>query len=363
MRYRCGALEMLARPILAFPAIALLAAGPLDCVRSHSADVPQRGWMLYDRMCAVCHGRDGTGYAADQAPALANREFLAAASDAYVRSAITHGRSGTTMSAWGTDRGGPLREADVNAILSFMRTWARGKRASLDEGPVTGSAEHGAAIYARECVQCHGVRGAGGPYEHIGGPEVLLDATSGYLRYAVRRGRPGTVMPAFESRLGPDGVEDVVALLRSWQPSSAPAAAQLPPAHLPPLPLGPVPLNPSGPEPVGFHGGGAPTPADVIKAQLDRRARMALLDARAPSDYVRDHIAGAVSVPFYDPSPYLAALPRDAWLVCYCACPHAESGQLASKLMAKGFAKVTVLDEGLGVWRSRKYPTRGGIDP
>ena len=90
---------------------------------------------------------------------------------------------------------------------------------------------------------------------------------------------------------------------------------------------------------------------------------MALLDARAPSDYMNEHIEGAVSVPFYDPDPYFSALPRDAWLVCYCACPHAESGQLAQKLLAAGFTKVTVLDEGLGVWRARKYGTHRGDQP
>jgi cytochrome c oxidase cbb3-type subunit 3/ubiquinol-cytochrome c reductase cytochrome c subunit len=164
--------------------------------------------------------------------------------------------------------------------------------------------------------------------------------------------------------LGEGGIEDVLALLRSWQ--STTPGPRPPPARPPPLPLGPVPLNPRGPEPAGFvaHGTGAGTTrADVIKEQLDRGARMALLDARAPSDYMREHIAGAVSVPFYDPDPYFSALPRDAWLVCYCACPHAESGQLAQKLAAKGFNKVTVLDEGLGVWRMRKYPTQSGVDP
>ena len=90
---------------------------------------------------------------------------------------------------------------------------------------------------------------------------------------------------------------------------------------------------------------------------------MAILDARAPSDYLNEHIKGAVSVPFYDPSPYVDQLPRDAWLVCYCACPHAESGQLARKLVDQGFPKVTVLDEGLGVWRNRKYGTSEGADP
>jgi rhodanese-related sulfurtransferase len=70
-----------------------------------------------------------------------------------------------------------------------------------------------------------------------------------------------------------------------------------------------------------------------------------------------------VSVPFYDPGPYFDKLPKDAWLVCYCACPHAESGQLASKLVQKGFPKVTVLDEGLGVWKSRGFGTSTGLEP
>jgi rhodanese-related sulfurtransferase len=84
---------------------------------------------------------------------------------------------------------------------------------------------------------------------------------------------------------------------------------------------------------------------------------MVLLDARVPSDYEQEHIQGAVSVPFYDPSPYLAALPKSAWMVCYCACPHAESGVLAEKLQAAGFKKVTVLAEGLYGWSGKGYAT------
>jgi hypothetical protein len=43
--------------------------------------------------------------------------------------------------------------------------------------------------------------------------------------------------------------------------------------------------------------------------------------------------------------------------------PHAESGELARKLVEAGFTKVTVLDEGLGVWKQRNYPTRTGDKP
>jgi cytochrome c oxidase cbb3-type subunit 3 len=338
-----------------------LASGTLECGRPQLTAEQSHGQELYVRMCAVCHGRSGAGYVADQAPAIAHPDFLATANDEYLRAAIAIGRGGTTMSAWSSARGGPLSATDVTAVIAYMRTWQRRPQATLDERPVAGDAGRGAAVYQRECMRCHGSNGTGGPQMHIGNPDLLGSATNGFLRAAISGGRPGTAMPSFGGRLGEAGIDDLVTLLRTWQRTSGPQ--RTPPARPPPLPLGPVPLNPHGPEPVGFRAQPATTPADVVKAQLDRGARMGLLDARAPSDYSNEHIAGAVSVPFYDPDPYFDKLPRDAWLVCYCACPHAESGQLASKLAAKGFTKVTVLDEGLGVWRARKYPTRAGADP
>jgi cytochrome c oxidase cbb3-type subunit 3 len=339
-----------------------LASGSLECSAPARSPVAQHGADLYRRMCAVCHGMNGEGYKADQAPAIAHPNFLASVSDPFLREAISNGRGGSTMSAWSTERGGPLSRTDVEAIVGFMHSWEERPRMVLDERPLAGDAQRGAEIYGRECARCHGAHGIGGPNVSIGHPDLLGTSSDGFLRYAIRSGRPGTIMNAFASTLGEQGVEDVVALLRSWQ-SGAGATVRPPPAKPPPIPLGPVPLNPKGPEPEAFRVYPLTTPADVIKHELERGAKMAILDARAPSDYLNDHISGAVSVPFYDPEPYVADLPKDAWLVCYCACPHAESGNLAQKLQTKGFTKVTVLDEGLGVWKRREYGTHKGIDP
>jgi cytochrome c oxidase cbb3-type subunit III len=341
---------------------ACLASGTLECGGVVPSPQARRGEVLYARMCAVCHGPAGHGYAADQAPALANRGLLASASDDFLRNAIGNGRSGTTMSAWLRQRGGPLGVAEIDSVIATLREWQEGPRAVLDERPLAGDAARGAAVFARACARCHGADGTGGPSPHIGNFDFLSSATTGFLRYAIRGGRPGTQMPDFDSTLGDHGVDDVIALLRGWQARGATVAHPAAPRP-PPLPLGPVPLNPRGPEPVSFRAFPLTTTAESIKAQFDRGARMAVLDARAPSDYLNEHIAGAVSVPFYDPDPYLAQLPKDAWLVCYCSCPHAESGTLAQKLQSKGFTKVTVLDEGLGFWKGRKYPTRTGLDP
>jgi cytochrome c oxidase cbb3-type subunit 3/ubiquinol-cytochrome c reductase cytochrome c subunit len=312
-----------------------------------------RGGELYAKMCAVCHGPAGEGYAADQAPRLAQPDFLASVSDDYLREAIANGRRNTTMSAWARLKGGPLKPEDIDAVVLFIRGWQQRPSQRLDEKPLQGDAQKGAEVFAAQCAKCHGERGVGGPQLQVAGAELLGSASNGFLRTATQHGRPGTPMPAFAATLSPQQIDDVIAALRTFQPSNPVGHEAVGP---PPLPLGPVPLNPKGPEPEGFKTYSDMTPADVIHAQLERGARFAILDARAPSDYLHEHITGAVSVPFYDPAPYFSALPKDTWLVCYCGCPHAESGQLAQKLRDQGFKKVAVLDEGLGVWKLRGYP-------
>ncbi len=342
---------------------ATVASGTLECEPGPGTIAQNRGRALYAQMCSVCHGTGREGYKADHAPALGQQDFLASATPEFLTAAIAEGRAGTTMSAWGTKAGGPLSTSDVAAIVDFLRSWQESPSAILDETRGSGSAALGEATYARECAGCHGVSGTGGTYEGIGNPQLLSTASDGFLRHAIRRGRAGTPMPGFRASLGDAAIDDVVALLRHWQraPVQRPAPAR--PAKPPPIPLGPVPLHPRGPEPAKLRASPLYTPGDAIKEELDRGARMAILDARTPSDYAANHIRGAVSVPFYDPDPYFDQLPRDAWLVCYCGCPHAESGQLARKLQAKGFTKVAVLDEGLPYWVRKGYETSQGISP
>jgi cytochrome c oxidase cbb3-type subunit III len=280
-----------------------VAGGSLECSPPKQAWAEHQGAQLYGRMCAVCHDKNGEGYKADQAPAIGKSDYLASASDDFLFKAINDGRPTTTMSAWGFDHGGPLKKGEVEAVIAHLRTFQNDPRLTLDERPRTGDVTRGGNLFARECAKCHGQRGTGGQYLNIGGGSLLASASDGFLRHAILAGRPGTAMPPFDVILGRDGVEDIVALMRDWQ-KTAPTTQRAPPARPPPIPLGPVPLNPKGPEPVGFQAQPQTTKADVIKRELDRGARIALLDARAPSDYTNEHIAGAVSVPFYDPDQY-----------------------------------------------------------
>ena len=90
----------------------------LSCTESSPATPPEprpeTGEEFYALYCALCHGDAGEGYLADNANALSNQNFLRTATDPFLADAIVHGRPGTTMSAWGDVRGGPLRIQDLD---------------------------------------------------------------------------------------------------------------------------------------------------------------------------------------------------------------------------------------------------------
>lgn len=350
------ALRSLVRSCLAGALLASALVAACSSDTTPAASSAEAGATAYARTCALCHGGKGEGYVADNATALNNPTFLATASDEFLRRSIARGRPGTTMSAWDRPHGGPYDDAAIQGIAAFVRSWQTVPSVALSAAPVAGDAARAAPLYASRCASCHGATGFEGPNVRLANAEFLALANDAFLQYAIVKGRPGTAMKAFEGELAAQEVADLVALLRSWAKPIATGDVPIPGT------LGPIVLNPTGPDP-DFVLGNRFTPADVIKRELDRGAAIGFLDARAPSDFVAGHIAGANDVPFYEASQYVFALPKDKWLVSYCACPHAESGVLADTLFANGFTKVTILDEGFFVWRDRGYPVRTGANP
>lgn len=326
-----------------------------------AAALAERGKTLYGRYCYFCHGTQGRGYAADEAPAVGNDDLLAVASDEYLTNAIFKGRPGTTMSSWALIRGGPLGWNDAQAIVSYLRTWQKrpSEAATVDARKIEGDPTRGAATYAAHCASCHGAKGTGGKYNALANPELLASASDGFLATTIERGRASTPMTAFGSKLSKQAIEDVVALLRSWQrpPDEQP--------ELPPKPgaLVSVVMNPRGPQPA-FDAKADFIPADTVKREIvERKATAIIIDARPPSDYARMHVAGSISVPFYQVAEFSKQIPKDRYILTYCACPHAESVKVRDALRALGYTRVAVIDEGMLAWRDRGYPVRGGAKP
>lgn len=311
------------------------------------------GATLYVKLCSQCHGADAKGYKSDHAPSLVNPTFLASATDSFLHRSIAFGRPGTSMAGYSKQVGGPLDDRQIAAITGWLR--AQGTPAQTLPAIGGGDPVKGKALYAETCQKCHGDATTRGEYVHLANPRFLDVATDSFIAYAIVHGRPGTPMEAFGTKLSAAGLASIVAYIRSF---ATPAAPQ----SLPP-PTGKEPLfvNPGGKPPTGFKLTADPgqqpryVSIDQVKKALDAKRKMVIIDARPPSDWMRVHITGAVSIPYHD-MKRLDEIPKDAWIVAYCACPHHLSGIVVDELQKRGYPHAMVLDEGILEWHRRGYP-------
>jgi len=87
---------------------------------------------------------------------------------------------------------------------------------------------------------------------------------------------------------------------------------------------------------------------DALKAAIDA-GTVTVVDALGGDYYAKQHLPGAVA---------LAPGDRDAAIVTYCtgpSCPN--SGQVATRLTALGYANVRKYAEGIEDWTSAALPT------
>lgn len=322
---------------------------------SANAATPLDGAQLYAKYCALCHGRDGQGYAADNAPSLVSPSFLESATDAFIADGIRLGRSGTAMAAYSKERGGPLSDAEIRSIVAFLRSKGPAAKA-LASGTTPGDAKRGAELYGKECVSCHGTEHSRANAIWLFSPELLRTASNGFLRHAITHGRPPTAMQPFGDKLGERGVEDLVAYLTSKAPQTPAAAPKLNLESLKDLPLV---INPDGATPSFTLRANRFVSVDQVKQALDKKQRMIIIDARSPSDFIQSRIPGAISNGYYDREGLDRLKDDGTWIIAYCACPHHASGEVVDELRRRGFKRTAVLDEGILEWQHRGYPIVG----
>lgn len=183
----------------------------------------------------------------------------------------------------------------------------------------------------------------------LANPGFLAVASDAFLQHAILEGRPGTAMASFRDTLGTSEIADLVAYLRSL-------ARPLDATRLP---------RPTGKEPLfAYPRGRAPeftikndrfVGVDQVDRALEQRRKLVIIDARPESEWMTTHITSAVSIPHYQ-LQRLGEIPKDAWVVAYCACPHHLSGVVVDSLRARGYPHAFVLDEGILEWERRGYP-------
>jgi mono/diheme cytochrome c family protein len=188
---------------------AKLTPDELDLLANYVLDpvsVPD-GKPVFDKYCTVCHG--------DRVPT--------AEDYTHARDAIANGGAHKTMPVWGNI----LTPEQLDALVKYTLDVAKGTPIQVGQG-----------LFTRNCVQCHGQFGEGGPnpsrpseiISPISTAEFLKTRDDATLRAIISQGQPNFGMSpfgtAFGGPLSDDEVDSIVAYIRSWEAN--------PPVELPP---------------------------------------------------------------------------------------------------------------------------------
>jgi mono/diheme cytochrome c family protein len=206
---------------------------PKETDRPIPADEVEDFSTLYSTHCAGCHGADGRY---GPAPPHNDPLFLTIVSDDVLRRVITEGRTGTPMTAFAKDRGGPLTPKQIDILAEGIKPrWAaiwfpRGERVQEGREPPpyllssakAGDRKAGQEVFARDCAMCHGESGQGGDDAGpLNDPAFLALVSDQALRRYIITGRPDFGMPNYFDRKDTDltsqEINDLVALLAYWR--------------------------------------------------------------------------------------------------------------------------------------------------
>lgn len=156
------------------------------------------GRIAFNNNCAACHQAGGAG--AKGYPNLADDDWLWGGTAEAIAATISHGiRSSdpdtrqNPMPRFGVD--GLLKRPEIEDVADYVL--------SLSDGRTSEATKRGEAIYAEQCVSCHGERGAGNP--ELGAPRLndpiwLYGGDRASVVTSITNARAG-MMPAWKDRL------------------------------------------------------------------------------------------------------------------------------------------------------------------
>ncbi len=195
---------------------------------------PSGGEDLFAQNCASCHGDLGEGgpnptRAGDIIAPISTAEYLKTRDDRTLQAIIAQGQPNFGMSPFGSAFGGPLDDAQVAAIVAFMRAWEADPPVDLPpEVPdVPAAGASGAEIFSLLCTQCHGEEGEGGIGPNLKDEEWQDSRTDEEIFDAINVGHVGTSMVAWGEVLSTAQIEELVTAIREL------ANPPLPPEGIP----------------------------------------------------------------------------------------------------------------------------------
>jgi cytochrome c oxidase cbb3-type subunit 3 len=196
--------------------VGTIGAAPLEEIRAD----PQllgyavaAGRVVFNNNCAQCHALGGAGQGVF--PTLADDDWLWGGRPEDIEHTITHGvRNGgeqardSAMPRFGADK--ILTREQIGDVADYVLSLPAGTAATPGKEEAVGRGE---ALFAENCVACHGEGGAGMP--EMGAPRLndaiaLYGGTRAKVVAQIVSPRHG-VMPAFGTRLDPSTIRMLVA--------------------------------------------------------------------------------------------------------------------------------------------------------
>jgi mono/diheme cytochrome c family protein len=193
---------------------------------------------LYAENCSVCHGVAGEGIGATLP---LNNPALRTADPASLTKIIARGLFNTAMPAWSQLDGGSLSEYQIAQMVLLIQQgdWGETKERVVSLGleprlPFTAEADpailetlktlqngeqlsRGVALYAENCVACHGADGLGSALAPALNDPAVRQKTPAELLRTLQTGVSGTLMAGWDRKLSEEDLNDLLALITGWE--------------------------------------------------------------------------------------------------------------------------------------------------
>lgn len=88
-----------------------------------------------------------------------------------------------------------------------------------------------------------------------------------------------------------------------------------------------------------------------MKAWIEAKKPLLLIDVRQPKEYERGHLEGAINIPYEKVEEALVTLPREKMLIFYCISSSWRAPYAANLLKDHGFENVYILEGGITAWK------------
>jgi len=184
------------------------------------------GQELFVQNCSPCHGELGEGGINPARPGdiimpISTSEYLKTRDDFTLRAIISEGQPNFGMSPFASSNGGPLDDEQIDAIVTYIRSWEANPPVELPpevstvQGTISGS-----EIFTELCAQCHGPNGEGALGPALNDPQFQASSTDQYLYDTINLGHESTAMIGWGEILTSEQITEVVKFIRGLVPGN-----------------------------------------------------------------------------------------------------------------------------------------------